>query len=72
MSDLDARLLAADAAGNLADLTGLYIEAADAAKDEAAAGFFLTQAYVFALEAGLPQAETLRTRLIAMGRDRRH
>ncbi|MFT7595951.1 MAG: hypothetical protein ACI8R4_003284 [Paracoccaceae bacterium] len=69
MSDLDARLLAADAAGNLPDLVALYIEAADAAEVEAAAGFYLTHAYVFALEAGLSKAGVIRARLIAMGRE---
>ena len=33
-----------------------------------AAGFFLTQAFVFALEAGLPEGAALNSRLAAQGR----
>ena len=71
MNDLDARLVAAETAGNLPDIVTLYIEAADTTTDDVAAGFYLTHAYVFALEAGLPIAEVLRSRLIAMGRETR-
>ena len=67
MSDLDARLLAAHAAGDGRALAALYAEAAETAA-EAAAGFFLTQAWIFALEAGDPLAGALRARLAAMGR----
>lgn len=69
MSDLDARLLAAHATGDRVALAVLYEEAADAAGDEDACGFYLTHAYVYALEAGLPQADRLRERLAAMGRE---
>ena len=37
--------------------------------EEDAACFFLTQAYVFALSAGLPQAAGLNRRLAEQGRD---
>lgn len=67
--DLDARLLAAHAAGDRAALVGLYREAASQETDEPARAFFLTQAHVFALETGAPCAETLRASLIAMGRE---
>ena len=69
---LDARLLAAHAAGDLGALVRLYGDAGDAALsagDEDAAGFYLTHAYIFALDAGDPAAATLRARLIAMGRE---
>jgi len=66
---LDAALLAAHAAGDGAALVGLYIQAAGAARDPAAAGFFLTQAYVFALEVRHPEAAGLRARLVASGRE---
>lgn len=69
MADLDTRLLAAHAAGDLAALITLYTAAADQAATPAAAGFYLTQAYIFALDAGSPAAETLCSRLRAMGRE---
>ncbi|WP_074257877.1 hypothetical protein [Vannielia litorea] len=60
--NLDARLLAAHAAGDGVALARLYAEAARAGGP--GAGFYLTQAWIFALEAGLPEAaeigETLR------------
>lgn len=69
MSDLDTRLLAAHAADDRALLIQLYTEAAETAADEDARGFYLTHAYVFALEAGATQAATLRAHLVAMGRE---
>ena len=69
MSDLDARLLAAHARGDRAALVALYTEAADSAGEDQARYFYLTQAYVFALEAGRPEAPTLRARLVAAGRE---
>ncbi|WP_137701639.1 hypothetical protein [Marimonas lutisalis] len=68
MSGLDQRLLAAHAADDRAALIALYEEAADAAGDETACGFYLTHAFVYALEAGDARAEGLRTRLHMMGR----
>jgi hypothetical protein len=64
--DLDAALLAAHAAGDHAALITLYAEAAGAATGVAAA-FYLTHAYVFALEAGDPRAPDLKARLVARG-----
>jgi hypothetical protein len=69
MSDLDERLLAAHAAGEDARLVELYTEAADTATDQDAACFFLTHAYVFALEQNHPALEELRRRLVAAGRE---
>jgi len=69
MNDLDARLLAAHAAHDLPALVALNREAADAAETEAARGFFLTHAHVFALEMGHPDTQVLRAALIAMGRE---
>jgi len=69
MKALDAQLLAAHAAGNIAALVALYTQAADATNDADAAGFYLTHAHVFALELGDPAADDLRARLIALGRE---
>ncbi len=69
MTDLQHRLLAAHAAGDPAALIPLYREAAQTAQNADAAGFFLTHAYVFALEAGHPDAPGLREDLIAQGRE---
>lgn len=68
-AQLDARLLAAHAAGDRAALVTLYSEAADAAPQAEAGYFYLTQAYVFALEAGHDAAPALRARLVAAGRE---
>lgn len=67
---LDAELLKAHAAGDGATLVRLYTQAADQAADIDAACFYLTHAYVFALELGLPQAHSLNARLVA--HDRAH
>jgi len=65
---LEARLLAAHAAGERNALVRLYEEAADATYAEAA-GFYLTQAYIYALEAGDPVARRLHARLKCDGRE---
>ncbi|MEM9475662.1 MAG: hypothetical protein AAGA71_10225 [Pseudomonadota bacterium] len=70
--DLDAALLAAHAAGDRGALVRLYAQAGDAAEAEGArerAAFYLTHAYVFALEAGDPKAKTLHARLKGWGRE---
>lgn len=69
MNTLDARLLAAHAAGDTSALVALYAEAAQQAQDEDAAAFFLTHAYVYALDVGHPDASALHAQLVAMGRD---
>ncbi|WP_375174804.1 hypothetical protein [Pseudooceanicola sp.] len=67
MSDLNHRLLAAHATGNPAALARLYREAGEATQDTARA-FYLTHAFVFALEAGLPDATEIEADLQSMGR----
>ena len=69
MSDLDAALIAAHAADDSDALVRLYREAAETAEGEVRRAFYLTHAYVFALEAGLAEADALRARLVAMGRE---
>ncbi|MBI1418359.1 MAG: hypothetical protein GC146_14150 [Limimaricola sp.] len=68
MNDLDARLLAAHAAGDRAALVALYTEAGDQAATVDAACFYLTQAYVYALELGHAAVPELHARLKAEGR----
>ena len=71
LEQLDRKLLGAHARGDAAALVSLYTQAADlreAQGDIAAACFYLTQAFVFSLEGGLPEAETLNLRLHAHGR----
>lgn len=65
---LDDRLLTAHATGDLRALVVLYAEAADAANDFDAACFYLTQAYIFALDTGDAAAGALAARLREAGR----
>lgn len=65
--DLDARLLAAHAADDHRALIRLYRDASEAAQTAVARNFYLTHAYVFALEAGAPEAGDLRARLVGYG-----
>ncbi len=69
MSTLNAQLLAAHEAKDSATLIRLYAQAANEAGDIDAACFFLTHAYVFALEMGHPNTESLRARLVKHGRE---
>ncbi|MEP1205806.1 MAG: hypothetical protein ABJM29_12385 [Rhizobiaceae bacterium] len=72
MGDLDAQLLLAHERRDHAALVALYAQAADqreAANDIEATCFFLTQAFIFALECGDPQVEILNRRLVAYGRE---
>lgn len=69
MNDLDAQMIAAHEAGDQTALIRLYAQAADQANDLTAACFYLTHAYVFALEAGAPEASELHARLKAQGRE---
>ncbi|MGR3711689.1 MAG: hypothetical protein ACU0A6_01010 [Shimia sp.] len=66
---LQSQLLAAHAAGDRKALVNLYVQAANGASSEVARGFFLTHAYVFALESGDPTAHDLHRQLVALGRD---
>lgn len=50
-------------------LVGLYTQAADAANDLEATCFYLTHAYIFALEQNHPDTLALRDRLKANGRE---
>jgi len=68
MTDLHDRLLDAHAMGDGAALIQLYAEAADTAGTLDAACFFLTHAYVHALEQGDSRAARLHARLAAHGR----
>jgi hypothetical protein len=68
-ADLDKALLDAHARKDGNALIELYHQAAIQAKSDTATGFFLTHAYVFALECGDPRADQLRVRLIDMGRE---
>ena len=66
---LDAALIAAHEADDRPLLVQLYTRAADQAGDLDTECFFLTQAYVFALQIGAPEAGTLHARLLAHGRE---
>lgn len=68
MTDLNDRLLAAHQKDDRAALVSLYTEAADQAADLDTRCFFLTHAYVFALEMNHPDQSILKDRLVAAGR----
>lgn len=68
MKSLQNRLLDAHARDDRAALVRLYTDAADQAADIDAACFYLTHAYIFALEKGDPASTTLYQRLHAKGR----
>jgi len=70
--DLHNRLMSAHDARDLSLLSELYTEAAGLAENEGDIDrccFFLTQAWVFAMDAGDPKAIPLKARLVAYGRD---
>ncbi len=69
MNRLHAQLLAAHEAGDHAALIALYTQAAAEACDLDTACFFLTHAYVFALEQGDARAASLRAQLVTHGRE---
>jgi len=64
---LDAALLLAHEVGDRAMLVRLYAEAAAQAGAPVQTAFYLTHAYVFALEAGLAEATALHAQLRTMG-----
>ncbi|NBD28481.1 MAG: hypothetical protein GVY31_00400 [Alphaproteobacteria bacterium] len=68
MGDLARRLLDAHAGDDRAALVALYEEAANASKDMDAACFYLTHAWVFALDVGHSAADALHDRLHRLGR----
>lgn len=69
MSDLEAQLLTAHDQNDKAALVALYTQAANESMDEDQAGFFLTQAYIFALDCGAREAADLNRRLAEQGRE---
>lgn len=69
MKALDDMLLQAHARDDRPALVGLYAQAADTVNDLDAACFYLTHAYVFALELGDRRAADLHARLMAEGRE---
>ena len=68
MQTLDAQLLAAHAADDKPALVRLYAQAADEAAQLGSACFYLTHAYIFALEIDDPATPQLHARLRAEGR----
>lgn len=71
---LEKQLLRAHADANLSALVTLYTKAADQAEargDTQACCFYLTHAFVFALEHGDARADRVNARLAAYGRDPR-
>lgn len=65
---LNEQLLLAHASDDRESLVALYIQASDAAAaqdDEDASRFYLTQAYVFALDTGSDKCDDLKYRLEA-------
>jgi|TARA_B110000027_G_C16072707_1_gene279831 hypothetical protein len=69
VNTLDHQLLEAHSANDTAALVTLYAQAADQTDNINAACFYLTHAYVFALERGDEVADVLRERLAAHGRE---
>lgn len=70
MSDtLDQRLLEAHARDDRTALVTLYKDASDNASSDDAKYFYLTHAYIFALEAGHPLTRELHSQLKSAGRE---
>ncbi|MEM8730963.1 MAG: hypothetical protein AAGF79_13705 [Pseudomonadota bacterium] len=67
MTALESRLLTAHAAGDHRTLVTLYKDAAAQADTVQARAFFLTQAYVYALDCASPEATALRAALVDLG-----
>lgn len=71
---LEHRLLAAHAQNDIEALAALYEEAANQREgqgDRDAACFFLTHAFVFALESGSRRSQALQLRLWKLGREQK-
>lgn len=68
MTVLEKNLLEAHARSDLVALSRLYTRAAESEKDPDARAFFLTQAWVYALDAGMDEASHLHATLAAWGR----
>jgi len=69
MNDLDAQLLAAHAENDLNLLVDLYQQAAASAVDDEVKYFYLTHAYIFALDVHHSDREKLKASLVAVGRE---
>ncbi len=69
MNDLDDALIAAHAIEDKATLVILYAQAAAQTQDIDTKAFFLTHAYIFALEINHPNRDELRSQLAGMGRE---
>ena len=72
LESLERQLLSAHTAGDRAELMRLYQEAADhfeQRRELDVACFYLTQAYVFGLEAGRPETLEMQNRLWKMNRE---
>lgn len=68
MNDLNTQLINAHACGDSSALVTLYASAADQAATVDAACFFLTHAYIFALDLGHADITRLHARLSEHGR----
>ena len=69
---LETLILDAHERGDSENLARYYFQAAQIKDHEGnaeAAGFLLTQAYVFALESGLTLADEIRAELVCRGRE---
>ncbi|MGR3615865.1 MAG: hypothetical protein ACU0BB_07465 [Paracoccaceae bacterium] len=69
MNDLNTRLLHAHETRDHWSLVSLYSEAARCAKDDDSKYFYLTHAYVFALEQNHPDRGSIYAQLAAGGRE---
>lgn len=69
MNTLDQQLLAAHDDNNLNLLVDLYQQAAAQASDDEAKYFYLTHAYIFALDINHPDAPALKSTLVSAGRE---
>ena len=71
-SSLDQQLLSAHEQNDYPALVTLYAKAADQQEQSGnidAACFYLTHAYVFALQEGMAEARVLHQRLVSFGRE---
>ncbi|MEM5500409.1 hypothetical protein WNY59_02290 [Ahrensia kielensis] len=66
--NLETALLKAHSDEDYPTLITLYTKAAEGANDKDAEFFYLTHAFVFALEHGAPEAKPLNKRLADQGR----
>lgn len=67
--ELNSALLKAHDVGDVVEIARLYGSAGDMAEGVDEACFFWVQAYVFALEAGIPEADKYRANLRKFGRE---